>query len=57
MNDARNAIHRDFKRNRDLLLNLLRRNSRPLRDDLDIVVRHVGISFDRKLMKVKSRPR
>ena len=51
MHDVRNAVHDDFQRNGDLLLDLLGRNSRPLGDDLDVVVRHVGIGFDGKLVE------
>src|SRR5580658_2771552 len=40
------SVHYDFKRNRDLLFDLFRRNSRPLRDDLDVVVGYVGIGLD-----------
>src|ERR1700693_2799436 len=46
MNDVRNTVHDDFQRNGHLLFDLLRGNSRPLRNDLNIVVGHVGIGFD-----------
>jgi hypothetical protein len=42
--------------NRHLLLDLLGGDARPLRDDLDVVVGHVGISFDRQLMERNSAP-
>ena len=56
MRHMRNAVHHDFERNRDLLLHLLGGDSRPLRDDLDVVVRDVGIGFDRKLMERNRAP-
>ena len=46
-----NSVHDDFERNRDLLFDLLRRDSRPLRNDLDVVIRHVRIGLDGKVMK------
>ncbi len=45
------AVHHDFKRDGDLLLDLFRGDSRPLRDDFDVVVRNVRIGFHRKLVK------
>ena len=48
MHDLRDAVHHDLKRNRDLLLDLFRRNPRPLSDDLDVVVGYVGISLNRQ---------
>src|SRR5262249_26923263 len=42
------TVHRDLERNRDLLLDLLGRDPRPLRDDLHVVVRHVGVRLDRQ---------
>ena len=42
----RDAIHDNFERNRDLLFDLFRRNSRPLRNDLNVVVSHVGIGLN-----------
>ncbi len=50
------AVHHVFERYRDLLLDLLRRDSRPLRDDLHIVVRHVRIRFDGKLVERHGTP-
>src|ERR1700722_15185351 len=46
MHHVRNSVHDDFQRNGDLLFDLFRGNSRPLGDDLNIVVGDVGISFD-----------
>jgi hypothetical protein len=51
MRDMRNAIHHDLEWDGDLLLNLFRRNSRPLRDDLHVVVRYVRIGLHGKLME------
>src|SRR5208283_1362232 len=56
MRDVRNAVHRGFEWNRDLLLDLFCRDPLPLRDDLDIVVRHVGIRFNGKLMERNCAP-
>ena len=47
----RNPVHHDLDRNRDLLLDLLGDVSRPLRDDLHVVVGDVGISLHREVMK------
>ena len=52
----RNAVHHDFERDRDLLLDLFRGNSRPLRDNVDIVIRDIGISFYREIMKGNPAP-
>src|SRR5258708_39712849 len=56
MRQMRNSVHADFERNSDLLLDLFGRNSWPLRDDLDVVVGNVRISFNRKLMKGNCTP-
>ena len=56
MCDPGNAVHHGFDGNGDLLLNLLRRYARPLRDDVDIIVGHVGIGFDRQTMKRHNAP-
>ena len=53
---ARDAVHHDFEGNRDLLLDLFGRHSGPLRDDLDVVVGHVGVSLHRKLMEGDGAP-
>ena len=53
---VRDAVHHDFERNGDLLLHLLGGNSRPLRDNFHVIIRHVGIRFHRKLMKGNSHP-
>ena len=46
MLQVRHAVHHDLKRNGDLLLHLFGGAARPLGDDLDVVVGHVGIRFD-----------
>ena len=51
MGHARDAVHRDFERNRDLLLDLFGGDSRPLGDDLNVIVGHVGIGFNGKSVK------
>ena len=53
MHDMRDAVHHDFEWNRDLLLDLLGRNSRPLRDDFDVIVGDVGIGLDGKIAGTK----
>src|SRR5260370_7498543 len=56
MRDVRNAIHRSLKWNGDLLLHLFRGNSRPLRDDLDVVVGYVRVGFYRKVVERDDAP-
>ena len=56
MGYVRHAVHHDLKRNRDLLLHLFGGDSRPLRDDLDVIVRDVGIGFDGKLVERDRTP-
>ncbi len=51
VNDLRDPVHDDLKRNRYLLFDLLRGNSRPLGNNLDVVIRHVGIRFDGQALK------
>src|ERR1700693_3378988 len=51
MHHVRDAIHDDFERNRDLLLDLLRGNSRPLRNDFNVVICYVGIGLNGKVME------
>ena len=48
MGDAGDAVHRGLNWNRHLLLDLLGGDSRPLRDDIDVVVGYVGIGLHRK---------
>jgi len=56
MHDVRNAVHRDFQRNGHLLLDLFRGNSRPLRDNLHIVVGYVRIGLNGQLMERDGAP-
>ena len=56
MHHVRDAVHDDFEWNRDLLFNLLRRNSRPLRNHLNVVVRHVGVGLNRKITESDDAP-
>ena len=56
MHHVRDAVHRGFKRNRDLLLDLLGGDSRPLGDDLNVVVGHVRIGFDGKPVERNDAP-
>src|SRR5580692_893183 len=56
MHDVRDAVHHDFERNRDLLLDLFRRNPRPLSDDLDIVVGYIGIRLNGKVTEGNDAP-
>src|SRR5580692_1284640 len=56
MRHMRDAVQLYFERNRDLLLDLLRRMSRPLRDDLGVGVGDVGVSFDWQIMKRNNAP-
>ena len=51
MCDVGYTVQRDLQRNSDLLFDLFGGNSRPLGDDLDVIVCHVWIGFDRKGMK------
>ena len=56
VNHVRNAAHHDLERNRHLLFDLLRRNSRPLRNHFNVVVRHIGISFNGKVAERSNTP-
>ena len=51
MQQMREAVHLDFDRYGDLLLNFLRSASRPLRNHLDPGVGNIGISFYRKILE------
>src|SRR5438445_5731889 len=53
----RNSVHLDFNRNRDLLFDLFRGVAGPLRNDLNVVVRHVRVRFDRQAVKRDRSPR
>src|SRR5437588_4797583 len=51
MRHVRDAVQRDLEWNRDLLLDLFGRDSRPLRDDVDIIIGNVRIRLDGKRVK------
>src|SRR5580704_150206 len=53
----RDTVHDDFDRDRDLLFDLFRRNSGPLRDDLNIVVGYIGVRLNRQVTKSGNTPR
>ena len=57
MHHMRDAVHHDFQRNRDLLFDLLRRDSGPLRNDLDINVAYVSKCLNRKVAERHNAPR
>src|SRR5215813_6951143 len=48
MRDMWNAVHCNFERNGDLLLDLFCSDSGPLRDDFNVVVGNIRISLDRQ---------
>src|ERR1700730_2929329 len=48
------AVRGDFEWNRDLLLDLFCRNSRPLSNDLNVVVGYVGISLNGQALERKN---
>src|SRR5579863_1276936 len=52
----RNSVRDNFERYGDLLLDLFCRASRPLRDDLDVVVRHIRIGLDGQIVKGNGAP-
>ena len=56
MLQVRNAVHHDFDGNGDLLLHFFGGAAGPLRDDLNVVVGHVGIGFDRQIVKRNRAP-
>src|SRR5271168_1624502 len=56
MYQAGNAVHRSLERNGDLLLDLLSGDAGPLRDDLDIVIRDVGIGLNRQIVEGDDSP-
>ena len=53
---VRDAVHDDLDGNRNLLLNFLRRPSRPLGNDRDVVVGDVRIGLNRKIMEGNRSP-
>src|SRR5713226_768740 len=56
VNYVRDAVHRDFQRDTDLLFDLFCGDSGPLGDDVDVVVGNVRIGFHGKLMKRNRSP-
>src|ERR1035438_9163482 len=56
MRQVRNPVQLNFERNGDLLFHFLRRMARPLRDDLRIGISHVGIRFNRQVVKRNNAP-
>jgi hypothetical protein len=51
MRHVRHTVQRYFEWDRYLLFDLLRRDSRPLCNDFDVIVRNVRIGFYRKHVK------
>ena len=47
------AVHLDLDRDRDLLLDIFGGAARPLGDDLNVVIGHVRIRFDRERAKTR----
>ena len=56
MDDVRDSVHDDFKRNGNLLLDLFGGYAGPLGDDFDVIVGDVGVGFDGKLMERDGAP-
>ena len=56
MNDAGNSVHYGFERNRNLLFDLLSRNSRPLSDDLNVIVGDIGVGLDGEIVERDDAP-
>lgn len=56
MLQVRNARHLNLNRNRHLLFNILRGVSRPLRDDVDVVVGNIRVCFDGQVMEGDRSP-
>ena len=57
MLQVRQPVHHDFKRDGDLLLHLFGRAPGPLRDDLDVVIGHIGVGFDGQSLERDNAPR
>ncbi len=57
MSDSRDAVHYGFERNGDLLFDLLGGNPRPLCNDIDVVIRNVGIRLNRQALEGNDAPR
>ena len=56
MLQVRNSIHLNLDRNRDLLFDLFRGTTGPLRNNLHPGIRHVGIGLDRQVVKRDHSP-
>ena len=56
MRQVRNAGHLNLDRHGDLALDLFGAAARPLRDDLHIVVGHIGIGLDGQIAKRDDAP-
>ena len=56
MRQVPDAVHLRLDRDGDLLLDLLGCASGPLRDDPDVFVGHIGIGFDRQIVKRDDAP-
>src|SRR5215469_11652585 len=56
MRNSRNTVHRNFDWNRDLLLHLLRGDSRPLCNHIDVVVSYIRVGFNRQAMERNHAP-
>jgi hypothetical protein len=54
---VRQAVHHDFDRYGDLLLDLFGGAARPLRNDLNVVVGDVRVRFDGKTLERYDAPR
>ena len=52
----RRTVHLDFNGNRDLLFDFFRGVAGPLSDDLNVIVRHIRVGFDRQVMKGDRSP-
>src|SRR5580704_14208853 len=57
MLQVRYSIHLNFNRYGDLLLHFLGRAPRPLRDDLDVIIRYVGVGFHWQIVKRNGAPK
>src|ERR1035438_9959271 len=53
---VRDAVHLDFDRNRDLLLDLFRRSPWPLRNHLHPGIGHVRVGLDRQVVERNDAP-
>ena len=56
MGNSWNAVHHGLKRDGYLLLDLLGGNAGPLRNDINVIVRNVGISLHRQPMEGDDAP-